>query len=168
MEEIKYERGKSFFLAKPSFWREKYELQDAGQTLALLFYPKWYSENAEINYLKGKNYQIYAKGFIPLKHYLREKGYENPIAEYEIKLFKFDDFLILPMGAKLRFVFKMGRDGGEIQTENGMTLVTVKKKSLFSFEYIIDIENNSELIDKYPWAILFFCYKLLQRRRRRH
>ncbi len=168
MEEIRYERGRQFQLKRPSIWRERFELMDGPQTIAVMFFPKWYSDRAEINFTGGKSFEIMAKNFFRLTLMIREKGYENPVAEYEASFFGKNNILTLPMGVKIRLVYKLMKDDCELQTENGTALFTVKRKSLLSQDYDVYIENNSEYLEKHPWMILFACYKLHQRKKRRH
>ena len=107
---------------------------------------------------------IYFPKFWKSEIAIRESGFQLPYATYKRDSLKTGGTLYLPRGYKLKFVFKIFRGGYRIENESGTSLVCFKDKVSFRSKTEITIEQKSELLDKYPWAIVVIWYISYRRR----
>lgn len=158
-------KGQTLQLIQLKFLKRDYELKCGDALIAKIHHLKWYSSDFEVEWNKNK-WEIYKpsiwKGLVEIK----ESGKQLPFASYSKTGFKLEGIIDLPHGQKLKLVFRIFKGDYEVQTLSGERLVLIKDKCSFKDKTEFDIQQKSELLDKYPWSILLAWYLTQQRRRR--
>jgi hypothetical protein len=159
--------GETIFIHQPSVWKNYYELKFGEDVLGTIRSKGFFGTNMFFKF-GNDEWQIYRPSFWKSEIAIRESGFQLPYATYKRDTLKLRGTLYLPRGARLKFIFKVFRGGYEIQDESENTLVRCKDKASLRTKTDIVIERDSELINKYPWAIILIWYISYKRRQAAH
>ena len=159
--------GQTLILYQPSIWKSYYELKYDDKVIGTVRSPKFFSSRILFK-IENKEWEIYSPRFWKSEIAIRELGFQLPYATYKRDTLKLRGTLYLPRGARLKFIFKIFKGGYEIQDESENTLVRCKDKASLKAKTEITIEKASELINKYPWAIILIWYISYKRRQAAH
>jgi len=153
MKELTELLEQPLLLKQPSFFKRYYELRTGESVLGFMQLRGFFGNRAEVGF-GTKKWEIYKPSIWRNTWDIREFGYENPLAQYERKLFKRTSYVQLPVGEKVKIVFALFKNGFEIQTENDTCLIRGKGKVSWTDTMEIFITSNSETVNKYPWLIM--------------
>lgn len=148
--------GKELIFLQPSLMKRFFELRLEDKVIATVNYPKFLSTTAVSDGEFGK-WEFYKKNFFSLNRLIKEETRELPIAEYEGKLIKHEGELKLPSGKILHFNYSLLKNSLFIKDKYQEVLVSGKKGIGIKAKISIAVEKRSELLDKYPWALLLWC-----------
>lgn len=167
MKNISELTGQTLILYQPSIWKSHYELKYGDKVLGIIRSPKFFSSRILFK-MENREWEIYRPQFWKSEIAIRESGFQLPYATYNKDTLKLRGTLYLPRGARLKFIFKLFRGSYEIQDRFETTLVKCKDKVALKVKTEITIEKDSELINKYPWAIILIWYISYKRRQAAH
>jgi hypothetical protein len=156
--------GQTILLTQPKFLGRVYELKCDEKTLASVSYPKWYNSDFEITWNKNKWF-IYKPSIWKSSVEIKEVNKELPFESYKNVRFKTEGIINLPKGQQLKLVIKLFKSSYEVQSISGECLVLIKDKLSLTDKTEFNVQQRSELLDKYPWVILLAWYVSSQRRR---
>lgn len=156
--------GETLTIHQPSVWKNYYELRHGDKILGTIRHPKIFSSRIIFKY-GNHEWEMYFPKLWKSEIAIRESGFQLPYATYKRDTFKMRGTVYLPRGARLKFVYKMFRGGYQIQDESERCLVSFKEKVSFKTKTELTVEQNSELINKYPWAITLIWYIAYRRRK---
>lgn len=149
--------GETLLIYQPSIWKSIYELKLNDKILGTIRSPKFFRQDITFK-MDNLEWVIYFPKFWKSEMAIRESGFQLPYATYKKDPFKLSGTVYLPRGARLKFVYKLFRGGYQIQDESENILVSFKDKVSFKVKTEVTIIKESELIDKYPWAIVLIWY----------
>jgi len=155
--------GETLTIYQPSIWKNFYELKHGDNILGTINQPKIFSRRILFKF-DNHEWEIYFPKFWKSEIAIRESGFQLPYATYKRDNFKMNGTLFLPRGERLKFVFKMFKGGYRIENNSGISLVSFKDKFALKSTTEIKIEQPSELLDKYPWAIVLIWYIAYKRK----
>ena len=158
--------GKTLHFIQPSIWKRSFELRDGNEVIGTLAYPKFFSVRAEVK-IFGSKWEFYEPKWWKNLIKIREAGKELPIADYKPPTFKQKGKLELPHGESVFLCNNFFRTTYEIQDRYEKRIVLYKNKMSMKANTEIQIEKRSEIMDKYPWILLFIVYVELNKKRQR-
>ena len=158
--------GKTLHFVQPSIWKRAFELKDGEQVIGTLTYPKFFSTRVEVK-IFDKKWEFYQPKWWNQLIEIREAGKELPIAKYKSPAFKKKGKLELPHGESVFLYSNLFRTTYEIQDRYESRLVLFKNKMSMKANTEIQIEKRSEIMDKYPWILMFIVYVELNKKRQR-
>lgn len=158
--------GKTLRFIQPSIWKRSFELRDGNDIIGSLDYPKFFSVRAEVK-IFGSKWEFYEPKWWKNLIEIREAGKELPIADYKPPTFKQKGKLELPHGESVFLCNNFFRTTYEIQDRYEKRIVLYKNKMSMKTNTEIQIEKRSEIMDKYPWILLFIVYVELNKKRQR-
>lgn len=163
MKNISELLGETLTIYQPSVWKNFYELKCGDKILGTIIQPKIFSHRILFK-VDIHEWEIYFPKFWKSEIAIRESGFQLPYATYKRDGMKMNGTLFLPRGERLKFVYKIFKGGYRIENQSGITLVSFKDKIAFRSTTEIKIEQSSELLDRYPWAIVLIWYISYRRR----
>lgn len=95
---------------------------------------------------------------------IRKTGTEMPFAKFIGKSFGGGGVFELPVGERVHYRMKFWNGSDELWDEQGRRLVLFKKNVSFKSKITVTIENQSALLDKYPWMVIVVYRVILERR----
>ena len=156
--------GHELLIFQKSIWKREFELRSADELIAKLFYPKFFSDLAELT-IQNKTYEFCRPSVFNRDVDIREKGYQNPFAHFKNNFWGSKGVLELPRGTRLNMKFGFFRKQAEIYLGENDLVVTIISRFSFKERSKIIIEKRSDVLDEYPWVIMFAFY-LSQLRKR--
>ncbi len=156
--------GKSLLITQPSIWKGEYELIYEEHELGKIKLSGFLGSRIQIK-IMGKEWEIYYPGFWKAGINIREKGKENNFANYQQKFFSKEGTIFLPKGQRLKVKFELLKRKYGIYTLSGTCLVNIEEKFGLKSRTLINIENSSEFLDKYPWIIILAWHLIMKRKR---
>jgi hypothetical protein len=156
--------GHELLIFQKSIWKREFELRSADELIAKLFYPKFFSHLAEVA-LQGETYEFYRPKFFSRDVDIRKKGYQNPISQFKNNFWGSKGVLQLPRGIRVNMKFGVFRKQAEIYLGENDLVVSIISRFSFKERSEIIIEKRSDVLDEYPWIIMFAFY-LSQLRKR--
>jgi hypothetical protein len=158
--------GKTLMFIQPSIWKRAFELRDGNEIIGTLTYPKFFSVKADANIFATK-WEFYEPKWWKNLIEIREAGRELPIASLKPSTFKKKEKLELPHGESVFVCSSFFRTTFEIQDRYEKRIVVFNNKIRMKLKIEIQIEKRSEILDKYPWILLFVVYIELNKKRQR-
>lgn len=158
------ERG--ITIVQPSVWKQQREILSGDERLGSIQKPKIFSTIIVVE-LFGKEWEVYSPSIWRQERAVRPKGYQMPIAKYVHDRWKTSGTIELPMGRRLKHVQKPLKRINEITTESGIVLASYNSKGLLGKTMEITFYKPSELLDKYPWAIIL-VWDVIQAQQQQH
>jgi hypothetical protein len=156
--------GQRILFFQPSVWKRFHELK-VNDELYGTFEEKGFFRSIKWNItIDGKKWETYRKGFWRRDVCIREVGYELPFAELNREGLRSKWTLNLPKGEKLSIIPHLFRGNCEIKNEMEECLVRIKPKAAFKDKAEVLIEKKSDIIDKYPWAVVLGYIVMMQLR----
>lgn len=165
MKKISDYLGNELIIIQKNFWRREFKLCAGEEMIGQMKYPKFFSQLAEHD-IQNQSYEFYRPGIFSRNIDIRQKGYENPFAYYKSNLFMSSGKLELPKGMNLNIKFGLFRKQAQFYFGENDLLVSILNKFSFKERSKVVIEKRSEIIDEYPWILMFGFY-LVQLRKRR-
>jgi hypothetical protein len=157
--------GSEFKIFQKSIWKREFELRSGDEIIAQMIYPRFFSHMAELT-IQNESYEFYRSKFFTRNVDVRKKDYQNPFAYYKSNLFMRSGKLELPKGTNLNIKFGLFRKQAEVYLGENDLLISILNKFSFKERSKVVIEKRSEIIDEYPWILMFVFY-LVQLRKRR-
>lgn len=156
--------GEELKIFQNSIWRREFELRSGDELIARLFYPKFFSDLAELN-IWEESYEFYRPKFFKRDVDIRKKGYQNPIAHFKNNFWGSKGILELPRGLRINMKFGFFKKQVEIFLGDNDLLVAILNKFSIKERSEIVIEKRSGIIDEYPWIIMlgFYLAQLMKR-----
>jgi len=155
--------GKILVLTQPSVWKKYFELISENEVLGKITVSGFLGSRIQVN-LMGGEWEIYYPRFWKSGINIREKGRENSFASYSQKFFSREGTILLPKGQKLTIKFGIFKNNYGIYTTSGKCLVNIKDKFGLRSKTLINIEDSSEFLDKYPWVIILAWHLIMRRK----
>lgn len=155
--------GKLLMLTQPSIWKKNFTLICEDEVLGNVTIRGLFGSNIQVNILGGE-WEIYYPKFWKSEINIREKGRENPFANYSQKFFSREGTIFLPKGQRLKIKLGVFKNNYGIYTNSGICLVNIKDKFGLKTKTTISIENSSEFLDKYPWVIILAWHLIMKRK----
>ncbi len=155
--------GKTLVLTQPSIWKKYFEIRSEDEVLGKIIVSGLFGSRIQANIMGGE-WEIYYPRFWKSGINIREKGRENSFASYSQKFFSKEGTIFLPKGQRLKLKFGIFRSHYGIYTTSGISLASIKDKFGFKSKTLINIENSSEFLDKYPWVIILAWHLIMKRK----
>jgi hypothetical protein len=156
--------GDELIIFQKSIWKREYELRSGEEFIARLYYPKFFGDRTELSIL-NEVFEFYRPKFFSRDVAVRKKGYQNSFAHFKNNFFGSKGILELPRGKNLNMKFGIFKKQTEIFLGENDLLVTIFSRSSVKRRSEVVIEKRSEIIDEYPWIVMFGFY-LSQLRKR--
>ena len=156
--------GNELLIFQKSIWKRDFELRFGDELIARLYYPKFFSDLAELT-LQDKTYEFCRPSVFSRDVDIKKKGYQNPFAHFKNNFLGSSGKLELPRGARLKMKFGFFRKQAEIYLGDSELLASVLNKFSMRERCEVVIEKRSEIIDEYPWLIMlgFYLAQLMKR-----
>jgi len=167
MKKLSELAGETLFIHQPSVWKSYYELK-YGEELLGAIQGKGIFGTTMIFKMGNDEWEIYRTGFWKSEIGIKQAGYELPYATYKRDGFKSRGTVKCYKGEQMIIESKILKGGFSVKTLSGEYLVRLKDKLSLREKTEIQIEQKSELLDKYPWVIVLAWYLSLQRKRAAH
>ncbi len=155
--------GKTLIITQPSVWKRRFELVYESEVLGEITVSGFFGSSIQVNFMGGA-WELYYAGFWKTGINIKDKGKENPFANYYQKFFSKEGTLFLPKGQKLKIKSEILKRNYGIYTLSGTCLVNIKDKIGLKSKTLIEIENSSEFLDKYPWVIILAWHLMMKRK----
>lgn len=164
MKQFSQHLGEQIQIVQPSPWKRVYELRTPDTVMMTMHYPKLFSTLAVVTGF-DETWEIYKPSIWRSHLEIRKQGNQLPFAKFTAEKWGRGGVFELPNGERLKYVFKIWKGYNEIHTQSDQRLLSFHRK-IFSLKPITDVylEQRSELLDKYPWAIMAVYYLMLERR----
>ena len=147
-----------------SIWKREFELCSGDEVIAKMYYPKFFSDLTELT-MQNETYEFYRPRFFSRDVDIRKKGYQNPFAHFKNNFWAGKGVLELPRGVKLNIKIGFLRKQAEIFLGESDLLLSILSRFSINERCEVVIEKRSEIIDEFPWIIMFGFY-LSQLRKR--
>ena len=158
--------GENIFIAQTSVFKRNYEIRVKDEVVGAIQQMGFFGMVWDIS-IHNKKWEIYKQSIWRSTLYVRETGYEMPIANFTTSRFKSSGTLFLPKGENLKIVPHLFKGFCEIKNEHEECLARIIPKRIsFKDKAEVVLEKRSELLDKYPW-ILIMAYIVIAEQRRR-
>ncbi len=156
--------GSELKIYQNSILKRNFELKSGDEQIARLYYPKFFSDLAEVN-ISEETYEFYRPKFISRDVDIRKKGYQNPLAHFKNNFWGRKGMLELPRGIRLAMKFGYFRKQAEIYLGENDLLVSILSRFSMKERSQVIIEKRSDLIDEHPWIIMlgFYLAQLMKR-----
>ena len=155
--------GETLYISQPTIWKFYFDLKYNDEILGKINRKGVFRPVFNIS-LFDKKWEIYYPDFWPFHIAIREQGKENPVAFYKRKFFNRSGDVFLPKGKKLKMKREAFKGDFRIYNLSGKCLITLRALVSLKSKTEIKIEENSELLDEYPWVI-FLAWRLLRQRK---
>jgi hypothetical protein len=155
--------GQILKITQPSIWKKNYEIKYNDELLGKITPENILGTRILISIFENE-WEIYKPGFWKSEIAVREKGKENPFATYNKKFFAREGTVFLPMGQRLKIKFGLTKRKYGVYTTSGICLASIKDEISLRASSLVYIENSSEMLDKYPWAIILAWYLTRKRK----
>ena len=156
--------GSELLIFQKSILKREFELRAGDELIARLYYPKFFSDLAEVT-LQEETYEFYRPKFFSRDVDVRKKGHQNPIAQFKNNFWGSKGVLELPRGIRVNMKFGVFRKQAEIYLGENDLVVTMLSRFSFKERSEVIIEKRSDVLDEYPWVIMLAFY-LSQLRKR--
>ena len=156
--------GSELKIYQKSILKRDFELKSGDELIARLYYPKFFSDLAELT-IWEETYDFYRPKVFSRDVDIKKKGYQNPFAHFKNNFLGSSGKLELPRGARLKMKFGFFRKQAEIYLGDSELLASVLNKFSVRERCEVVIEKRSEIIDEYPWLIMlgFYLAQLMKR-----
>jgi hypothetical protein len=156
--------GSEFKIFQKSIWKREFELRSGDEVIAWLYYPKFFSDFAELT-IQDKTYEFCRPKFFSRDVDIRQKGYQNPFAHFKNNFLGSKGILELPRGLRINMKFGFFRKPVEIFLGENDLLVSILNKFSIKERSEVIIEKRSDVIDEHPWIIMlgFYLAQLMRR-----
>lgn len=145
--------GQRILFIQPSVWKRFHEMRAGEELLATMQQRGFFGTRWEVS-IMNKNWEIYKQSCWRTALYIREAGYEMPIAEFIRDGFRSKGTLKLPKGERLKIAPHLFKRYCEVTDENNQQFVTIKLLRAFGEKAEVIQQKKLELIDEYPWIIM--------------
>jgi len=156
--------GNELLIFQKSIWKREFELRSGDEVIAKMYYPKFFSDLTELT-MQNETYEFYRPRFFSRDVDIRKKGYQNPFAHFKNNFWAGKGVLELPRGVKLNIKIGFLRKQAEIFLGESDLLLSILSRFSINERCEVVIEKRSEIIDEFPWIIMFGFY-LSQLRKR--
>jgi hypothetical protein len=156
--------GSEFKILQKSIWKREFELRSGDEVIARLYYPKFFSDLAELT-IWEETFEFYRPKFFTRNVDVRKKGYQNPFAHFKNNFWGRTGILELPRGLRINMKFGFFRKQVEIFLGENDLLVSILNKFSIKERSEAIIEKRSDVIDEHPWIIMlgFYLAQLMRR-----
>jgi len=166
MKELTSYLNQPLLLKQVSFFKRYYELRTNEDVIGTMQIRGFFGNSAEVSFT-DKNWEIYKPSIWKSNWQIRESGYENPFANFDRKIFRKTNSVILPVGEKVQIVFFPFKAKIEIQTESENCLIRLVSKFALTDRTEITITSTSPIVNKYPWLIMLAKLVAIERKQSR-
>lgn len=149
--------GEELKILQKSFWKREFELRSENELIAKLYYPKFFSDLAELK-IGNDEFEFYRPKFFKRDVDIRKKGNQNPFAHFKNSFWGRKGILELPRGIRLTIKFGFFRKQAEIYLGENDLLVSITGSFSLKERSQVIIEKRSEAIDEQPWIIMLAYY----------
>ena len=156
--------GNELFISQKSIWKREFELKAGDELIARMYYPKFFGDRTELS-IQNEVFEFFRPKFFSREVAVRKKGNENPFAHFKNNFWGSKGMLELPRGNNLNIKFGIFKKQTEIFLGENDLLVTILSRFSVKRRSEVVIEKRSEIIDEYPWIVMFGFY-LSQLRKR--
>ncbi|HKJ80948.1 MAG TPA: hypothetical protein VJ954_02905 [Ignavibacteriaceae bacterium] len=167
MKKLSELAGETLLIHQPSVWKSYYELKHDDELLGTINSKGFFGIN-KIFKMGKDEWEIYRTGFWRSEIGIRQAGYELPYATYKRDGFKLQGTVKCYRGEQMIIDSKILNGEFSVKTLSGEFLAILKNKASLKEKTEIQIEQKSELLDKYPWVIILAWYLSLQRKKAAH
>lgn len=156
--------GNELKIYQNSILKRDFELKSGDDLIARLYYPKFFSDLAELK-IGDEELEFYRPKFFKRDVDIRKKGYQNPFAHFKNKFWGRKGVLELPRGIRLTIKFGFFRKQAEIYLGESDLLVSILSRFSMKERSQVIVEKRSDIIDEYPWIIMlgFYLAQLMKR-----
>jgi hypothetical protein len=156
--------GSELKIYQNNILKRDFELKSGDELIARLYYPKFFSDLAELT-VSEETYEFYRPKFFSRDVDIRKKGYQNPFAHFKNNFWGRKGMLELPRGIRLTMKFGFFRKQAEIYLGESDLFVSILSRFSMKERSRVIVEKRSELIDEYPWLIMlgFYLAQLMKR-----
>jgi len=164
MKKLSEYLGEELRISQKSIWERVFELRSGDELMAKLFYPKYFSDLAELK-IDNEEFEFYRPKFFRRDVDIRKKGYQIPFAHFKNNFWGRKGTLELPSGTRLTMKFGFFKKQAEIYLDEEDLLVSILGSFSIKVKSRVIIEKRSEVIDEYPWIIMlgFYLAQLMKR-----
>ena len=156
--------GNELLIVQKSIWKNEFELRFGEELIAQMKHPKFFSELVELTF-QNEIYEFFRPKFFSREVAVRKKGYENPFTHFENNFWGSKGMLELPRGHNLNIKFGIFKKQTEIFLGENDLLVSILSRFSVKRRSEVVIEKRSEIIDEYPWIVMFGFYLSQSRKR---
>jgi len=156
--------GSELRIYQNSILKRDFELKFGDELIARLYYPKLYSDLAELTFSE-ETYEFYRPKFFSRDVDIRKKGYQNAFAHFKNNFWGNKGVLELPRGIRMNMKFGYFRKQAEIYLGGNEPLVSILNRFSIKERSDVVIERRSEIMDEHPWIIMlgFYLSQLMKR-----
>jgi hypothetical protein len=156
--------GSELKIHQNSILKRDFELKSGDDLIARLYYPKFFSDLAELT-ISEETYELYRPKFFSRDVDIRKKGYQNPFASFKNNFWGSKGVLELPRGIRLNMKFGFFRKQAEVYLGENELLISILNKFSIKERSDVVIEKRSEIINEHPWIIMlgFYLAQLMKR-----
>ena len=156
--------GSYLKIYQKSILKRDFELKSGDELIARLYYPKFFSDLAELT-VSEETYKFYRPKFFSRDVDIRKKGYQNPFAHFKNNFWGNKGILELPRGIRLNMKFGYFRKQAEFYLGENELLVSILNRFSIKEKSDVVIERRSDIIDEHPWIIMlgFYLAQLMKR-----
>jgi hypothetical protein len=151
--------GKTY-IVQPSVFKPVYELRTNGNLVVTMKFPRPFRSLAEVEGYEQR-WEFYKPSFWKSTVEVRQKGFELPVAKYIRGRWGRGGTIELPRGDRVKHTFKILKNLNEITSESGTQLITFRRKNVFRNTVIVQFNEQSEIVNKYPWIVMLVWYVIL-------
>ncbi len=157
--------GKNLEIVTVSFWKRIYKLKYSEEVLATMYFPKKFSSYAIIEGF-GNKWEVKRKSIWTRNLLIFKYGNHLPFSEYESNIWGSRGIINLSRGKKLHLKYGVLKRDCRIFASNNNMLIELKSAISLQGKAVINIREESGMLDENAWVIFLAWYIVLMNKRR--
>jgi hypothetical protein len=149
--------GEPLIIRQPSIFENYYELKYGEEILGSI-QPDSFFKTSRVVYILSNQFEFYHPHFFSSEIAIKEALKELPYAKYKNDRFKFSGTVYLPRGERFKLIFRFFKGAFSIQTVDSKILASYNYYMSIKEKTTVKIEQESKLLDTYPWIIFLAWY----------
>ena len=157
--------GETLIIRRPSTLQNYYELRHYKEVLGTIKPDGLFNTRKLVNIFSSQ-FEFYHPNFFRAEFAIKETLKELPYAKYRNDGLKFRGTVYLPRGERFKLIFRFFKGTFSIQTDNLQIIASFKYSIAMEERTTVKIEQESTLLDTYPWIIFLAWYLVVYRKLR--
>lgn len=156
--------GETLIIGRPPMMQSYYELRHDKEIIGTIEPGGFFNTRRIINVFSNQ-FEFYRPNFFSSEFAIKETLKELPFAKYRNDGFKFSGTVYLPKGRRIKLIYKYFKGAFSIHSDNLQILVGFNY-SISMERTTVKIEQESTVLDNYPWIIFLAWYLAVYRKLR--
>lgn len=163
MKTLSQYRTENLLLTQPSIWKKIYQLKSGEGIVCTMTYPKFFGSTALIEGFGG-TWELSKPSIWRSVIEVKKENNHLPFAKFTPGKWGSGGQFELPNGERIDYVQNAWKSINEIQSQQKIPLVSLKKVSWWKSDLNVIVEHESDQLNRNPWIIMAVFYIMLEQR----